>query len=674
MSPETTLIFVLGWLAVLKLLQLALWPLLSRGFGDLGYPAAYPASVLLFTTTAWYFGLAHLPVHLALLPFVLLLGYHAATKQYTREALRHNLKWDAIFAICFVVLLEVRFINPSISFAEKFMDHAFLASIMRSPTIPPPDPWFAEGSLNVYYYLGHWMMGALGLASGVPSPVVFNLVLPTVLALAAVSLAATGYILCRRFFWLPVLTLFAVNPSFVVHALAGETMSTVMWESTRTITNTITEFPLFSMLWGDPHAHVIALFNQAFYLFVLAFAALSWTRLSGQGKMVVCACAALSLGSMPLINSWDVLIYAPITLLFGAYLWWQSRERGPADRSALAFLAGVPACAVALYLPYYLQLDSQGIGGIGIVASPSEPLAFLLVNGFFLLVFYAVCIGDMRERPYLTAVALPFLLTGYYAAAIAIVPLVYLLARRRFLVPEVFAILGLAILVLIEILYLQDNMGETYYRMNTVFKFSMVAWMMMGAAAFAFVGGWAERRNISLNQRTGMLRPAIAAAVLIILILPFALPDLSYGRAGMTLDGLAYLEEECPGDAAAIAFLRTLEGDITIVEAEGGDYSYYSRISSSTGIPTVIGMPFHEQMWRGSEGNVSERMADVRAIYEQPAMTVALMEKYGATHLYVGEAERERYDVSIPENALEMVYSAGGVEIYRLPPAEGGTA
>ncbi|MDG6257830.1 MAG: DUF2298 domain-containing protein [Methanomicrobiaceae archaeon] len=674
MSPDATLIYVVSWLAILKLLQMALWPNLRRGFADLAYPAAYPASLLLFTLVSWYLGLIHLPVQLALLPFVLLLGYHAAKRRYTWEELARNMKWDAIVLICFVFLLEVRFLNPSISFAEKFMDHAFLASIMRSPIVPPLDPWFAGGTLDVYYYLGHWMMGVLGLCAGAPSPVVFNLVLPTVLALAAVSLAAAGHILCRRFFWLPVLTLFVVNPSFVALALAGEKASTIMWESTRTIADTITEFPLFSMLWGDPHAHVIALFNQAFFLLVLTVTATSWTKLSTRGKAVICASAALSLGSMPLVNTWDVFVYAPATLIVGAYLWWRTRGQDTADRSPLAFLVGVPAGAVALYLPYYLQLDSQGIGGIGIVHSPSEPLAFLLVHGFFLLVFFAVCLDDLRKKPYLLVCAFPFLLAGYPAAAIAAVPLSCLLARRRFRPREVFGALGLGILVLIELFYLKDNMGETYYRMNTVFKFSMVAWMLMGVSAFAFIAEWAERRGIAPTVRGRRQWAALAAVVLVILILPFALPDLSYGHGGMTLDGLAYLEKQHPGDAAAMAFLRTLEGDIILVEAEGGDYSYYSRVSSSTGIPAVIGMPFHEQMWRGSGGDVGARMADVRAIYERPDKTAALMEGYGATHLYVGEAERERYRVSIPEGELEEVYSAGGVQIYRLPPAAGSSA
>jgi uncharacterized membrane protein len=103
------------------------------------------------------------------------------------------------------------------------------------------------------------------------------------------------------------------------------------------------------------------------------------------------------------------------------------------------------------------------------------------------------------------------------------------------------------------------------------------------------------------------------------------------------------------------------------VEAEGGDYTYYSRISSFTGIPAIIGMPFHEYMWRGDDsGWFSTRLADVKSIYEDPEKTVELMKKYNATLLYLGDSERERYRVNIPANGLEKIYSSDGVEIYRL--------
>ncbi|NLZ29619.1 MAG: hypothetical protein GX885_02540, partial [Methanomicrobiales archaeon] len=104
-----------------------------------------------------------------------------------------------------------------------------------------------------------------------------------------------------------------------------------------------------------------------------------------------------------------------------------------------------------------------------------------------------------------------------------------------------------------------------------------------------------------------------------------------------------------------------------IIEAEGGDYTYYSRVSSFTGIPAVLGMPFHEYMWRGDEGRIGERTADLRMIYEQPSRSIDLARKYNATLLYVGVEERDRYTVSLPVGALELIYDAEGVQVYRIP-------
>jgi len=100
------------------------------------------------------------------------------------------------------------------------------------------------------------------------------------------------------------------------------------------------------------------------------------------------------------------------------------------------------------------------------------------------------------------------------------------------------------------------------------------------------------------------------------------------------------------------------------VEAENGDYGYYSRISSFTGIPTVLGQISHELTWRGNGAWYTERPAEIRAIYEDSEQTLALMAKYNATLLYVGEAERERYDVRLPDHGLVPIYDRGGVRIY----------
>ena len=600
------------------------------------------------------------------MPFFALMAWHLFHRNYQINELKGEWHWVVLFLICFFLMLDVRFVNPTISYAEKFMDHGFLASVIRNPVVPPLDPWFSGGTLNVYYYLGYWMFGCLAIVSGVPSNVAFNLALPTVFALAAITVYAIGTLLLDRFRWLPLLVFFLPNPSFFYQIALGKPMNSVLWDSTRTIANTINEYPLFSFIWGDVHAHVVSIFNQVFLIFLLIFAYRRWETLDTRGKWIICILSAVSLGSMPLINTWDVLIYAPITLLFGSLILWRNRDFIRSGFSWL-YLVTIPPLAILCYIPFYLELQTH-TGGVGLVnATLSSSLPeFLLVNGFFIAIFIAFLSRDIIERPYYLIAVLPFLLTGYFSAAVAVVPLVYLVAQRKRNITEILAILGLLILVLCELIYLKDNMGDTYFRMNTVFKCYLPAWLMLGTAAFSMIGqrlsGWGKVPVLS--ARTTVV---ITAAVVCLL---FALPVVVQYNAGYgsgTLDGLAYLSVTHPGDAGAVAYLRTLPGDERIVEAEDGDYTYYSRISSFTGIPTIIGQPFHEFMWRGDDdGWFSMRKADVKAIYEQPNETVLLMKRYYATLLYVGDSEHEQYNVSIPQNGLVKIYSADNTDIYRL--------
>jgi len=655
---------VLSWLVIITILQLAFYPVLKNTFGKFAFPVAFSASLLAFTIISWYCGLVRLPIHLALLPFLGLLIYNAYHKKYQISELKTEWHWVALFLICFFLMLDVRFVNPTISYAEKFMDHAFLASVIRAPVVPPLDPWFAGGTLNVYYYLGYWMFGCLAIVSGVPSNIAFNLALPTVFGIAAVNAYAIGTLVLDRFRWLPLLIFFLPNPSFFYQIAQGKAMGSVLWDSTRTITNTINEYPLFSFIWGDVHAHVVSIFNQVFLIFLLLYAFKKWESLKTRGKLLLSALAAISLGSMPLVNTWDVLIYAPITLLFIGLILWRNRASLLRDPS-LGYLCAVPPLAILCYLPFYLQLQTH-TGMISIVRSPSDPTEFLLVNGLFIAIVIAFLYRDIIRRPYLLLVIVPFIVAGYTSAGIAVIPLVYLIVRRPWQLPEILSMLGLAILIFCELFYLKDNMGETYFRMNTIFKCYLPAWLLLGTGAVTLAGRWLDE-----SGKIPVITPRTTATVTVtvvclLFILPFAAQfNVDYGTG--TLDGLAYLEHTHPGDAGAVTYLRSLTGNERIVEAEGGDYTYYSRVSSFTGIPAIIGMPFHEFMWRSDDtGWFSKRQTDIRSIYEKPEETIPLMKKYNATLLYVGSAERERYYVNITGTGLEKVYSAQDTEIYRL--------
>ena len=644
-------------------LQLALYPSVKKYLQQYAFPVSFAASLLLFTILTWYCGLARLPVQLGLVPFLLLFGYHLYRRDYAWSELKKEWRWELIFLVFFFLMLTLRFVNPTISYAEKFMDHAFLASIMSSPVVPPLDPWFAGGTMNVYYYLGYWIFGCLGIVSGVPSDIAFNLSLPTVLGVAAVTVYAIGTLLLDRFRWLPLLIFFLPNPSLFYQILTGSSVSSALWNSTRTITNTINEYPLFSFTWGDLHAHVISIFNQVLLIFLLIYLYKFWDSLESRGRWLICGLAALSLGSMPLINTWDVLIYAPITVLVAALIIMRIRKHGQGI-GTWGPLAAIPPLAIMIYLPFYLVLQTS-TGGIAIVRTPSDPFQFLLVNGWFIAVFLLFLHKEIRARPYLLLVAVPFALAGYIAAAIAVIPLVYFLAKKERTIPDILAIFGLAILVIVELFYLKDNMGDTYFRMNTVFKCYVPAWIILGISSFAMAGAWLARPG---RIPVMPAKKSAALAILVVgflFVVPFLAPlDLNYG--GRTLDGLAYLDSSHPGDAGGVAYLRNLTGNEILVEAVGGDYTYYSRISSFTGIPAIVGEPFHEDMWRGdTTGWYSSRPADVRSIYENPDQTVALMKKYNATLLYVGDTERDSYNVSLPSAGLELVYSGQGTNIYR---------
>ena len=160
-----------------------------------------------------------------------------------------------------------------------------------------------------------------------------------------------------------------------------------------------------------------------------------------------------------------------------------------------------------------------------------------------------------------------------------------------------------------------------------------------------------------------------------------------------TLDGLAYFARYYPSDAAAIRWLQVHVAEREpagrplavgpaeprqpiIVEATGGSYSQYGRVSMITGFPTLLGWDFHELQWRGTAvaAEISRRRADVETIYRSrdPNLVLGLLKQYGVTYVYVGPLERETYardDPSVFDKFrvfMDVVYDRNGVTIYQV--------
>ena len=232
-----------------------------------------------------------------------------------------------------------------------------------------------------------------------------------------------------------------------------------------------------------------------------------------------------------------------------------------------------------------------------------------------------------------------------------------------------FILLGGLLVMAPEFVYLRDQFGS---RMNTVFKFYYQAWALWSlAAAFGFVVLARELRGLK------MVGFAVCAAV--VLVVGLAYPALSLpsktdnfkaaNPEQRTLDGADYLGAYNLDDYAGIQWLAQATPG-TVVEAVGGSYSEYARVSTFSGQPSVLGWPGHESQWRGGGAEMGSRSDDISKLYTTPNWSDAelILKRYDIRYVYIGALERSKYHVNDRKFAtnLSEVYNQGQVVIYAV--------
>lgn len=665
---ESQICTIVLWLLIIKFCQMAIYPYLKPVSEKLAYGLAYPAGMLILTFISWWIGILHLPVEVAMIFFVLL-GVYALWKQmYSPQDIVDNIRWDVVFFGVFVVTLafRIKLDNLAISIIpEQYMNAAFLGSIMNMPIVMPNDPWFAGGDLSVYYYLGHWMMGVLGILSGGEHTVIFNLMLPTVFGLFAISLYAIGELLLKKHKWIPLILLVLPNAAAVwsMTKIGSLGLVEVASEIIDT-THGVNPFPFYKILVAAPHSTVYCWFNQAFFLCLLVIMLTKWRGMEKYGKILLLVLLSLSLGTMPPMNTWDVLVYAPLYLVVAFITWYTSEEHDL--KKILPFLV-VPILSILSYLPFLLGVvcGDTPVSGIGI-STPTNIIEFLGIYLFIIVIFLLNGIDILKKYPWFLFLPILFAIAGYATAGILLFCMLIFWGMRKRNPETIFGIFGLLILFIMEFIFIQDTPGsDSQY--NTAIKFGIAACIMLLLSALIILGKWVEKRGTVCTEKHLFI--IIAVLFILFLIAPI---QISVGEAfghpnGRNLDGSAWLEEYHPSDYQGIQYLakNSNSGDI-VVEAEGVDsFSYHSRVSVMTGLSTILGGSYHESHWRNKNPEIAERRDDIKKIYENPEESIFLMDKYGATYLFVGESEHERYNVSLPSSGIIKVFSTDGVSIYR---------
>ena len=621
------------------------------------------------------------------------------------DPLRTRLFWgaEAVFLVAFAVMCLLVAYAPDVWNTEKPMDMAFLAAANRADTFPPADPWLAGADLN-YYYLGHLAMAIPVRLGDIAPDRGYNVAVAALFALAASAVFTIGGTLwaavgrergaVRAGLFSVALVLVLGNLDGARELLAhGGPLGDYDWFApSRIDPDTITEFPWFSFLLGDLHAHVLAL---PFTLLALAFAlqvAFAGPRVDGWARTTLEACgAALAVGFLYAVNSWSYPVMAGL-LALAVVAWLRDPRSEPSRPAVVRWLLAVIALSALLVLPFHLTFDpaARGIGTVDVERGFAAWLRDALLLYGSLAVFVAIAYAGRllaTRRPLRNAawIAVAAVFAGSLLAAVQwahvvllavllAVALYALLAARTPGERLVWLLVsgGVACVLGPELLYVRDEFdGSALYRMNTVFKLGYQAWLLLGLAGVGALALW----RTWLPARAVRWPFAVAAAVVLAGALVYPVAGTYARKDGFsrapTLDGLGWLHDRAPGDVGAIAWLdANAPDDAVVLEAVGDDYSAFghARISTFTGLPAVLGWPGHERQWGHDVGT---RAQDVARAYAAPTAAAALpvLRRYGVRYVVVGPLERTDYgDAGVAkwDELGRRVFDADGTIVWEL--------
>ncbi|NLE43097.1 MAG: hypothetical protein GX620_00120 [Chloroflexi bacterium] len=768
----------LGWISV-PIAFVALPDLVDRGYG-----LSKTLGVLLLAYGTWLCASARvLPntrgtiVRILILLVAVGLGVGWMKRRelaaYVRERWRTIVLTELCFAGLYSAWLVIRLVNPDLWHpvvgGEKPMDFAYFNAVLKTTWFPAYNPWYAGSYVN-YYYFGFVIVGTLTKLVGTVPSVAYNLAIPTLYALTGVGAFSVAYNLAHGSIRAGLSSLgFAVLlgnlgvvrlvrnglirlggglpfpsriPGFAetVAALRGLWQiiahgarltfrpESWYWDPTRIIPATpgeagpITEFPAFTFLYADLHAHMIAL-----PITLLALGcAVQWVR-THRVHWSSYAVGALAIGALRPTNTWDYPTYLVLgcaaILLSSLTKRPNSVRLWPSLKSALLSCGALVLMTSVLFLPYTRHY-APGYTSVDLWRGSRTPFdIYLWMWGILLAPIVTQLVLEIKDagrqwsrRSLLTQLLLALVIASCGLVALLtvnggpppisalVIPLgiacAWLvvshdrLADRRLMWFAVGS--GLALTLMVELIVLRGDIG----RMNTVFKFYLQVWVLLSVAGGVCLAAIADRSPGWRWDRAALWWGGIALLIAGgALFIPMGVRaraiDRISNRTGLTLDGAAFMEHSevfdgdpsrdaipipLHGDHLAIRWLQdNVIGSPVIIEGLGHrEYLWANRVSIYTGLPTVIGWRWHQVQQRAAlpEAMVQWRRDDVREFYSTLSVpkAVQILERYEVKYVYLGAYERAYYDPlglgkfddMVDRGILQLVYDAEEVRIYEF--------
>ena len=673
---------------------------------------------------------------------------------------KQYLALELIALIFFIFFLLVRIGNPDLwhpaKGGEKPMDFSYFNAVLKTDTFPAYDPWYAGGYLNYYYY-GFVIVGTLVKFLGIVPAVAYNLILPSLYSISAIgafgiawnlvsnvqdntrgdsiwnyvsggvaALAAMfiGNLGTIRMIWhglirngggtLPLEGTSIYNRikwtiTGIMHFFGGESLGygygNWYWDPSRAFPHEpITEFPMFTYLYADLHAHMISLPITIIALALILHLVLSVKH----GKLKIAELISISLlagvivGAFKPTNSWDMPLYYilfSLGYLFVGYIHpylekqknktnWKWRYPLEVSIAYILFMVS----SIWFYEPFtrWFGAGYTNFHTYDVPDSLTPFWSYITHWGFFLFIYISWLIWESRDwmantpakallkfkkmgsvfilAAFLWIAAVVWLFTKSVHIAwfvLLLLPWAAVLLMRKDLPLEKKIVLflfstGLFITLFVELFALDGDLG----RMNTVFKFYMQIWTIFSISSAviliwllpAFRSAWNDWRRDVWN---------IAFYILVFSVLLFPLmatsgkiKDRMNENAPHTLDGLAYMKiasyhdqgmmMDLSQDYDAILWMQqNIEGTPVIVEGHTVEYHWGSRFTINTGLPGVLGWNWHQRQQRTvlANNNVQLREDEINNFYNTQDIDIAndFLNKYNVQYIVYGQLETAYY-------------------------------
>ena len=601
---------------------------------------------------------------------------------------------ELLFFAAFLLWTYFAGFHPAAYGTEKFMDYGFMEAMMRSKTLPATDLWYSQGKIN-YYYGGQYFAVFLTKLSGAKVELTYNLMRTFVAGLAfAMPFSLVHQMVTDRLGktgsrWkkaLPSVTgilagisvSIAGNMHYVVYGqiipfiqkLKGEEVSSYWFpDATRYIgfnpdveDKTIHEFPCYSFVLGDLHAHVVDI------MFVLLLLGLlyAWikkvrtTELSGESMsrrkfwkkqllMPQLLAAGALLGMFHWTNYWDFVIYFVVTC--GAALFMNIIGQKGKIRWALGVTAAQAAeiliLATVIILPFTLQFDTSNmVQGIALAKHHSLPHQLLVLWGLPGILTILFVVSLLIEK-----------LRGAEQKS-----LYHLLTSIR--LPDLFAVLmglcAIGLVLIPELVYVRDIYENGNARANTMFKLTYQAYIMFGMTMIYVIF-----RLLVIGKNKILKVLAFIGLFFFVWTCGYFGNSVHswFGEVWKPsqykgLNATAFLETDFPEDVNGIRWLKENISDAPVVlEANGDSYSEYERVSAMTGLPTIMGWYVHEWLWRGNLSDLNAKIEEIQEIYTSTDETRVkeLLEEYNVSYIFVGSCERNKYGADMNNDLLKSL-------------------